>query len=32
MTDFIISVLVAVVGGVICHCITKWLDGDDNDN
>lgn len=30
--DFILSVLVAVVSGVICHYITKWLDSDDSDN
>lgn len=32
VADFIISVLIAVVSGVICHYITKWLDGNDYDN
>lgn len=32
MIDFAVSVLVAVMGGVICHYIIKWLDGNDNDN
>ncbi len=30
--DFTISILTAIVGGVICHYIIKWLDGSDNDN
>lgn len=30
--DCAVSVLTAVVGGVICHYIIKWLDGGDNDN
>ena len=28
MLDFVISFLVAVVAGVVCHCINKWLDRD----
>lgn len=32
MLEFVMSVLVAVVGGVICHYIIKWLDGNDDDN
>ena len=28
MTDFVISFLVAVMAGVACHYIIKWLDGD----
>ncbi len=30
--DFTISILTAIVGGVICHCIIKCLDGSDDDN
>ena len=26
--DFLTSLIVTVVGGVICHCIIKWLDSD----
>lgn len=26
--EFIISLIIAVMGGVICHYIIKWLDGD----
>lgn len=26
--DFFTSLIVTIVGGVICHCIIKWLDGD----
>ena len=32
MQDAIISFLVAIMGGVACHYIIKWLDSDDNDN
>lgn len=32
MCDIAASILVAVVGGVICHYIIKWLDSDDNDD
>ena len=32
LNDMVISILVAVVGGVICHYIIKWLDGDKHDN
>lgn len=32
LADFIISILVAVVGGVMCHYIIKWLDSDKHDN
>lgn len=30
--EVVISFLVTVVGGVVCHCIIKWLDGDDKGN
>lgn len=30
--ETLISFLVAVVSGVTCHYIIKWLDRDDNDN
>jgi len=30
--EFFISFLVAVLGGVACHYIIKWLDGDDEGN
>ena len=26
--DNIINFVVAVMAGVVCHCINKWLDGD----
>ena len=29
MTDAIISFLITVMGGVACHYIIKWLDGDE---
>lgn len=32
LQEVFISVVVAVVGGVICHYIIKWLDGDEHDN
>jgi len=32
MSDAILSFLIAVVGGVPCHYIIKWLDSDDKDN
>jgi hypothetical protein len=30
--NYVISFLVAVAGGVACHYIIKWLDGDDKSN
>ena len=30
--EFFISFLVIVLGGVACHYIIKWLDGDDKSN
>lgn len=30
--NFMLSLLVAVIGGVVCHYIIKWLDGNDKDN
>ena len=27
--EFIASLIVAVMGGVICHYIIKWLDGEE---
>ncbi len=30
--EFIISFLVAVTAGVVCHYIIKWLDGNHKDN
>jgi len=30
--EILISFLIAVMAGVACHYIIKWLDGDDNDN
>ena len=32
MQDAIISFLVAIMGGVACHYIIKWLDSNDDDN
>lgn len=32
MSDFAVSVLIAVVGGVACHYIIKWLDSRSSDN
>ncbi len=32
IVEFLISFLIAVMAGVACHYIIKWLDGDDNDN
>ena len=29
MMEIIASLIVAIVGGVACHYIIKWLDGDD---
>ena len=26
--DNIINFVVAIMAGVVCHCINKWLDGD----
>lgn len=28
MVHIIVSFLVAVAAGVVCHLISKWLDGD----
>lgn len=28
----IISLLITIVGGVVCHFIIKWLDSDDKGN
>ncbi len=30
--DVVVSFLVAVMGGVVCHYIIKWLDRDDKGN
>ena len=30
--DILLSLFVAVMGGVICHYIIKWLDGNNDDN
>ena len=30
--NILTSLLVTIMGGVACHYIIKWLDGDDNDN
>ncbi len=30
--EIIIAFLVTVMGGVACHYIIKWLDGDEKDN
>jgi hypothetical protein len=30
--EVIITFLVAVAAGVVCHYIIKWLDGDHKDN
>lgn len=32
LTNAFVSFLVTVAGGVVCHYIIKWLDGNDNDN
>lgn len=32
LSDFLTSVIVAVMGGVICHYIIKWLDSDEHDD
>ena len=32
MFEAIGSILVTVIGGIVCHYIIKWLDGDDDDN
>lgn len=32
MHDIFVSVFVAVMGGVICHYIIKWLDNGNNDD
>ncbi len=30
--EYIASFFVAVVGGIVCHYIIKWLDSKDDDN
>ena len=30
--EFVISFLVTVAGGVVCHYIIKWLDSNHRDN
>ena len=30
--DVVVSFLVAVMGGVVCHYIIKWLDRDESDS
>ena len=30
--EVVISFLVTVMGGVVCHLIVKWLDSNDQDN
>ena len=30
--EIVISFIVTVVGGVVCHLIAKWLDRNDKDN
>lgn len=30
--EILISFLITVAGGVICHLITKWLDSNHTDN
>ncbi len=30
--DLLLSLLVTVVGGEVCHYIIKWLDSNDHDN
>ncbi len=32
MLEFLTSFLLAVLGGVACHYIIKWLDGGDKGN
>ncbi len=32
MMEIIASLIVAIVGGVACHYIIKWLDGNGHDN
>lgn len=32
MLDVIISFVIAVMAGVVCHLVCKWLDSEDNDN
>ncbi len=32
MYEVLLSIIAAVVGGVICHYIIKWLDGGKHDN
>ena len=27
--DFVLSFVVAVAAGIVCHCVNKWLDGDE---
>lgn len=30
--EYLLSFLIAVLGGVACHYIIKWLDSNDRDN
>ena len=32
MMEIIASLIVAIAGGVACHYIIKWLDGNEHDN
>jgi hypothetical protein len=32
IVEFLISFLIAVMAGVACHYIIKWLDGNDKSN
>nr|DAL99204.1 MAG TPA: toxin [Caudoviricetes sp.] len=32
MTEFVVSLLTTILGGVACHYIIKWLDSGDDDN
>ena len=32
MIEAVGSILITVVGGIMCHYIIRWLDGDDDDN
>lgn len=32
MAEAVGSILVTVIGGIVCHYIIKWLDGEDDDN
>ena len=30
--EMLTSLLIAIVGGVVTHCVVKWLDAHDKDN